>query len=80
VRQGASVRGAIDLVLLAERLLELDEPGTEPPYRDVVFDAVLVALSGRIQLDETSDVTPEGVLREIWENHYLLRPRRAAPG
>jgi MoxR-like ATPase len=81
VRQGSSIRGAIDLVLVAERLLELDEPGTEgPPYRDVVFDAVLVALSGRIHIDETSDLTAEAVLRQIWENHYVLRPRRAAPG
>ncbi|HVV20265.1 MAG TPA: MoxR family ATPase [Pseudonocardiaceae bacterium] len=75
VRQGSSVRGAIDVTLLAGQLLE---PGSD--YADVVFDAMVVALSGRIFLDETVDTTPEAVLRHIWENHFVLGPAAAEPG
>jgi MoxR-like ATPase len=57
-----------------------DGPGAVPPYEDLVLDAMIVALSGRIQLDETSVATAEQVLREIWEDHFVLRPRQAAPG
>ncbi len=79
IRQGSSVRGAIDLVLVAEQLLALE--GTDgAPYEDVVRDAVMVSLSGRIHLDETSESSPERVLTEIWENHFVLGPRRAKPG
>jgi MoxR-like ATPase len=87
VRQGSSVRGAIDTTLIAGQLLELR--GITPPqhgskehesYPDVVFDAMVVALSGRIFLDETVELTPEAVLRQIWEDHFILNPAAAAPG
>jgi MoxR-like ATPase len=82
VRQGSSVRGAIDLTLVAGELLALR--GIEDPrdarYRDAVFDAMVVALSGRIHLDETAETTPEAVLRQIWEDHFVLNPAAAAPG
>ena len=93
VRQGSSVRGAIDLTLIAGELLALrgvrdfgghDRLRTDDParqaYADTVFDAMVVALSGRIQLDETVDTTPEAVLRQIWEDHFILTPAAAAPG
>ena len=86
VRQGSSVRGAIDLTLVAGQLLTLYTertsvtPLAETRYRDVVYDAMVVALSGRIFLDETVESTPEHVLREIWENHFILDPAAAAPG
>ena len=86
VRQGSSVRGAIDLTLVAGQLLTLYTERTsvtpleETRYRDVVYDAMVVALSGRIFLDETVESTPEQVLREIWENHFILDPAAAAPG
>jgi MoxR-like ATPase len=96
IRQGSSVRGAIDLTLVAGQLLELADltrgtPGkyagkyagpAEPGerYADVVFDAMVVALSGRIFLDETVDATPEAVLRQIWEDHFILAPAAAEPG
>ena len=92
VRQGSSVRGAIDVALVGAQLAAMrgvalpDEPSVSPPrglpeaYTDVVLDAVLLALSGRIFLDETSDTTPEAVLREIWEDHFLLLPAAAEPG
>jgi MoxR-like ATPase len=82
VRQGSSVRGAIDLTLVAGELLALrgiGDPG-DSRYRDTVFDAMVVALSGRIHLDETAETTPEAVLRQIWEDHFVLNPAAAAPG
>jgi MoxR-like ATPase len=126
IRQGSSVRGAIDLTLVAGELFLLDsergrgsagwahdtdggEAGgpasttgaagtgdgdqapvpagepvsaeeTEQRYRDTVYDAMIVALSGRIFLDETVEATPEQVLRQIWEDHFILFPAAAAPG
>ena len=41
---------------------------------------MVVSLSGRIHLDEAAETTPERVLREIWEDHFLLNPAAAAPG
>ena len=46
----------------------------EKQYRETVYDAMVVALSGRIFLDETVDLTPEQVLRQIWEDHFILDP------
>jgi len=86
IRQGSSVRGAIDLTLIAGELLNLDFERTvdsadsEKQYRETVYDAMVVALSGRIFLDETVDLTPEQVLRQIWEDHFVLDPATAAPG
>jgi MoxR-like ATPase len=82
IRQGSSVRGAIDLVLIAAQLLRLRELGqpSEDAYRQVVLDAMTVALSGRIHLDETVEATPEEVLHQLWEDHFVLRPAIAAPG
>ncbi|SDU44257.1 AAA family ATPase [Jiangella alkaliphila] len=82
LRQGSSVRGAIDLTLVAGSLLGFAEVGSasDPRYPDVVFDAMVVALSGRIFLDETVETTPERVLRMIWEDHFILQPAAAAPG
>jgi MoxR-like ATPase len=88
IRQGSSVRGAIDLTLIAGELLKLDLERTldsapsanDKSYRETVYDAMVVALSGRIFLDETVDLTPEQVLRQIWEDHFILDPATAAPG
>jgi gas vesicle protein GvpN len=92
VRQGSSVRGAIDLALVAAQLATMrsvplpDEPSVAPPrglpeeYTAVVLDALMLALSGRIFLDEALESTPEIVLREIWEDHFLLLPSAAEPG
>ncbi len=82
IRQGSSVRGAIDLTLIAGQLLTLTATPAfdETRYRDVVYDAMVVALSGRIFLDETVEATPEQVLRQIWEDHFILGPAAAAPG
>jgi MoxR-like ATPase len=91
VRQGSSVRGAIDVTLVAGELLALraiTEVGNGPvigdparqAYAVTVFDAMVVALSGRIHLDETCELSPEEVLRQLWEDHFVLNPAAAAPG
>jgi len=81
VRMGSSVRGAIDLVHVADQLCELRDV-THPVdagYPAVVLDAMLVALSARIHVDEAAERTAEDVLREIW--HDLgERSAPAAPG
>jgi MoxR-like ATPase len=94
IRQGSSVRGAIDCVMVARQLAELrgivsadaidaidavDAAG-KPTYPAMMLDAMTVALSGRIHLDEAADTTPEAVLREIWEDHFILTPAMAEPG
>jgi MoxR-like ATPase len=89
IRQGSSVRGAIDLVKVAQQLLAMREvqPSGETggrfpteDYQRAVLDAMLVALSGRIQLDEAAMATPESVLREIWEDYFVLGRAAAQPG
>lgn len=82
VRQGSSVRGAIDLRLLAGRLLEIrGSDGTdEAAYRSLFLEAMLVALSGRLVPDEASAATARTVLRQIWEDHFVLNPAAVDPG
>jgi MoxR-like ATPase len=92
VRQGSSVRGAIDTALVAAQLAAIrdvalpDARSVAPPrglpqdYTALVLDAVLLALSGRIVVDETVEATPEVILREIWQDHFLLHPAAAEPG
>lgn len=82
LKQGSSVRGAIDCVLVATKLAELRDlrsPDDER-YPELVFDAMIVSLSGRIHIDEAIETTPERVLREIWEDRFILEPHAAAPG
>jgi MoxR-like ATPase len=86
IRQGSSVRGAIDLTLVAGQLLALHPqrdggtPESATAYQEAIYDAMTIALSGRIFLDETVATTPEQVLRAIWEDYYILRPAAAEPG
>jgi magnesium chelatase subunit D len=80
VRMGASVRGAIDLVLLVTGLARLrgEDRASETTgaggtggagdgalARDTVRDAAHAALSGRIRLADGCDRSPESVLDEI---------------
>lgn len=76
VRQGSSVRGAIDLALVVARLLELDDSD----YAETVYRAMTVALSGRIHVDDVSGLSAEQILRSIWEDHFVLNPAIAKPG
>jgi len=71
LRRGSSVRGAIDTVALAVELEALD---TYDSYERRVLDAALLALSARVGVDEASEVGPEQVIQEIWENHFFSSP------
>ena len=67
VRVGSSVRGAIDMTLLAGglRATRAYEIGNLTKGRRTLLDAALAALSGRIRLDEASDRQPEEIIVEI---------------
>jgi MoxR-like ATPase len=82
ITQGSSVRGAIDLTLMAVELCASREieAGEEDRYRDAFWDTMLLALSGRISLDHAAEISEAQVLREIWEHHFVLRERIAGPG
>jgi magnesium chelatase subunit D len=73
VRMGSSVRGAIDMVHLAERLRRLREEA--PASRSTLLDAALAAFSGRIRLDEGSERRSEDVVTEIFDRLFDERPR-----
>jgi len=85
VGMGSSVRGAIDLALVAERLAPLrsveleaeDVRGASNAAKSVVLDAALLSLSGRMVLDETAQRPPEAIVRELWEDVFYFVPQRA---
>ena len=68
VRVGSSVRGAIDMVFVAQSLAELRELPVLAPK--VSLDAALVALSGRIRVREGTNRTPEDIVTELWESIF----------
>lgn len=68
IRTGSSVRGAIDMVLLADALSRLREE--DFPTRATLLDAALAAFGGRIRLDESCERSPEAVLAEIFDLAY----------
>ena len=65
IRVGSSVRGAIDMVGIADRLGSAR--GLASTEWHVGLDAALVALSGRVRLLESSSRTPEEVVRDLYE-------------
>lgn len=68
VRVGSSVRGAIDLVRLADQLAVLRD--TAPDAGATGLDAALTALSGRLRLHEGGDRTGDDVVRELWASVF----------
>ncbi len=64
VRIGSSVRGAIDLVLIAGQLAELRDSAVTDD--DVALDAARMALSGRIRVHESTHRSPEEIIEELW--------------
>ena len=68
VRTGSSVRGAIDLVLVADRLADLRS--VQPWSAEVTLDASLMALSGRLRLREGSARSAEEIVEELWRRHF----------
>lgn len=67
VRTGSSVRGAIDLVLVAHELATLRDRG--PLAADVTLDAAQLSLSGRIRIREGGSRTAEDIVHELWLRH-----------
>ncbi|MGH2916733.1 MAG: AAA family ATPase, partial [Solirubrobacteraceae bacterium] len=63
VRMGSSVRGAIDMVRLADGLAALR--GGAPMAGETLRDAAIAAMSGRISLHEDHDRTAEEVIAEL---------------
>lgn len=79
VRLGASVRGAIDMVVVARRLLEaLDGDPGEDARRRLVLAATLTALRDKIWLNETTSRFADEILEEIWKG--LAEEWRSAEG
>jgi len=69
IKQGASVRGAMDMVAVALRLREIGERNA----REILTSAMLSAVSGKAWLLETTDRTAEAILQEIL-NKVLSQP------
>ena len=75
IRVGSSVRGSIDLVRLAVSLAALR--GAVLTDWHIGLDAALVALSGRIRLQESCARSPEEVVRELYEAVFGTEPADA---
>ena len=63
VRMGSSVRGAIDMVKLADGLATVR--GTAAPDRELLLDAAVAAMSGRIRVHEDQARSVEEVITEL---------------
>ncbi len=68
LRVGSSVRGALDMALVARSLGELR--GLSSTHPSVSLDAAIVAISGRVRLREGSPRTSEGIVTELWEDVF----------
>ncbi|MGH3404614.1 MAG: AAA family ATPase, partial [Streptosporangiaceae bacterium] len=77
VRMGASVRGAIDLVLLLAGLGRLR--GERGLTLDTARDAAYAALSGRIRLADGCDRSPESVIDELLAGLWPTWPGMDGP-
>jgi MoxR-like ATPase len=67
IKQGASVRGAMDMVAITLRLREAGERST----REILTSAMLSAMSGKVWLQETTERTAEAILKELLEEKVL---------
>ena len=77
IRMGASVRGAIDLVLLLTGLARLR--GEHGMAWATARDAAYAALSGRIRIADGCDRSPESVLDELLAGLWPAGRRSARP-
>jgi Mg-chelatase subunit ChlD len=78
LRRGSSVRGAIDIVCIVEALLTMGHAGSD--YGTCLLDAACLGLSARIAIDETSRRPPEAIIKELWEDVFILAEHRAERG
>jgi MoxR-like ATPase len=62
VKQGASIRGALDMVAITEQLLSIS---ANEDRSQVIEDAMLSAMSGKVWLQETTERSAEDILGEI---------------
>jgi MoxR-like ATPase len=76
VHMGASVRGAIDLVRLGTQLAALRGEPEPAPGGATFADAAVAALSGRLRLEEGSEVTPEQVVLDLIARLAAPEPER----
>ncbi len=77
IRVGSSVRGSVDLLLLANDLATLR--GLPMDDRAVGLDAALTALSGRIQLHDSTTSTAESIITELYDE-IMAPPEPDEPG
>lgn len=80
VRQGSSVRGAIDVAMVIERLASMrqvaapttldGEAHQQPAYVQVVRDATRLGLSARVHLHRGVEMTVEDVLDQILDEYF----------
>ncbi|HYH51545.1 MAG TPA: AAA family ATPase [Acidimicrobiia bacterium] len=75
VRTGSSVRGSIDMVLLARGLEELRGEASF----DSLLDAALAAFSGRIRVEEGRTDTPEDIIAALLARIVEERQPKKAP-
>jgi MoxR-like ATPase len=78
-RLGSSVRGAIDLVLVARELADIrgvSVNGSGDGLDAVLLEAASLALSSKVSLHESLERSPEDVIREIVAN---VAPSAAKP-
>lgn len=68
IRQGASVRAAIDFEVLTRQLADIR--GSGPDDAGCTRDAALAALSGRIRLFEGSGRQADDVVTELWQRFF----------
>ena len=53
-------------------------PDDVEAYREAIWETMAIALSGRISLDHAAEIDEYALLREIWEDHFILADRIAA--
>lgn len=68
LRVGSSVRGAIDMAMVASSLSSLR--GSSPADPGVSLDAALLALSGRVRVREGCARTSEDIVTELWNEVF----------
>jgi len=76
VRIGSSVRGAIDMVRLASGLANVR--GEPEPGRELLLDAAIAAMSGRVRVHEDQNLTAEEVIAQLLDAALATEDRDRA--
>jgi hypothetical protein len=77
VKQGSSLRGALDMLEIAH--VRSEQVGGDEG--EILLDAALAAMSGRIWLQETCELTPEEIIEQIFFSlYYRVQPEEAEGG